>query len=71
MTLESLLGWLVVLALLLGISTALVLPGLRLVERARRPGSRRWPLRVALIGVVAAALWAAIPVAVQFLFSAA
>ncbi|HWI26441.1 MAG TPA: hypothetical protein VN668_05685 [Stellaceae bacterium] len=70
MTPEGLLGWLVLLALLLGISATLVLPSLRLVERALRLGLLRWPLRLAMFGVVAAALWAVIPVAVQYLFPA-
>ena len=70
MTPEGLLGWLVLLALLLGISAALVLPSLRLLQHTLRLGLLRWPLRLAMVGVVAAALWAVIPVAVQYLFPA-
>lgn len=63
MSLESMLGWSVVLALLLALSSGIVLPVARLF---RVPPRRR--MCVAAVAVIAVALWYAIPILVEAVY---
>jgi hypothetical protein len=68
MTLDSLLGWSILLALLLALSAAVVSVPLRRLERALAPGRPRWFARGLAIGGGALLLWHALPLAVQAIY---